>query len=478
LKNFFLGFIAATVLVGGGYGIYTRLKHHESVPTAPKAAAVYHCPMHPQYTSDKPGDCPICGMKLVPAETGEPKAAPHSHEADAGGVKSARTERRVLYYTDAMRPGSRYDKPGKAPDGMDLVPVYDEESTGESTSTVPGYATVRIPGDRLQMMGVTLDEARMMDFEQSIRTVGRVTVDETRVHHVHTKFEGFIEELFVNFVGQQVRKGDPLFSIYSPELLATQREYLLALKAKEQMSQSGQDTSLPGVDLLEAARQRLALWDIGPGQIDELTRTRKPIRALILKSPVTGFVSAKVAVQGMKIMPADAAYDITDLSAVWVMADIYEVNLPFIRVGQPVLVNLPYQPNRKRNGRINYVDPTLDPQTRTVKARIELANPDETLKPDMYAELELKGSLGRGLGVPESAVISTGERYVVFVAKEEGVYEPREIKIGLRMRGFYQVASGLRAGEKLATQANFLLDSESKLKAILSGLGSAHEQKQ
>jgi membrane fusion protein, copper/silver efflux system len=473
MKNFLLGVALGAALLAGGLVVYNRTANRTAPPVAKKPATIYHCPMHPEYVSDKPGDCPVCGMKLVPVEPPTPSTG---HDSHSGGDAMPAGERKPLYYADPMRPGVHFDRPGKGTDGTDLMPVFEGAPPAGPLTGTSGYATVRIPPERLQVMGIAFEEARLMEFEQSVRTVGRVAVDETRVHHIHTKFEGYIEEIFVSFVGQQVRAGQPLFSVFSPELLATQREYLLALRAEEQVAQSGEGAGLPGINLVDAARQRLALWDIEPAQIDALARTRQPIRALTLRSPVSGFVSAKTAVQGMKLMPSDTAYEVTDLSGVWLMADVYEANLPFVRVGQPVIVGLSYQPGRKRPGRVSFIDPVLDPQTRTARARIELANPDGALKPDMFADVEFRGTLGRGVGVSESAVLDTGERHVVFVGKDDGVFEPREVRIGLKVRGFYQVVGGLQAGEKVATQSNFLLDSESKLKAALSGIAHEHRQ--
>ena len=485
MKNFILGFLLAAILGGGIYWTVAR-KHSRQDATAAsqvkKAAQQYHCPMHPTYVSDKPGDCPICGMRLVPVES----ESKESHMGSGGGrtaheghkttETAGSSERTILYYTDAMNPGSRYEKPGKAPDGMDLVPVYSDETAGGGTPTVPGYVPVKISRERQQMMGITLDEVRLMNLEQSIRTVGLVAAEETRLHHVHTKFEGYIEDIYVNFVGEYVKKGDPLFSIYSPELVATQKEYLLALRAKRKFSSLGSDSSLSGVDLLEAARQRLSLWDIKADEIAQLEKTEQPVKAMKIYSPVTGTVTAKTALQGMRVMPADSLYDIIDLSSVWVLADVYEVNLPFVRIGQPAEISLTYQPGKAWRGQVTFIYPTLDEKTRTVKVRIELSNPSGLLKPEMYANVEFKGSLGKALAVPESAVITTGERAVVFVAKGEGEFEPREVSTGVKVRNFYEIRSGLTAGEKVVTGANFLLDSESKLKAAISGAGGSQHQ--
>ncbi len=395
--------------------------------------------MHPTYISDKPGDCPICGMKLVPME---PATSPDAH----AGHKS-------------MAPGATADQ------------------TAAAESKVSGYAPVTIPADRIQSMGITFADARRMELDQSFHTFGKVTYDETRIHHVHTKFEGYIETLHVNYVGQFVKKGEPLFSIYSPELYATQNEYLLALRAREQMPPLDGDDAFPGVgnvDLVAAARQRLALWDIGDNDIRELERTRKPIRALTIFSPVSGFVMQKTALQGLKAMPADNLYDIVDLSTVWVLADIYEVNVSFVKLGQPASISLAYQPGKTWRGHVTFINPTVDPATRTVKARLEFANPGNELKPDMYADVVIGGARGNGIAVPESAVIATGERNIVFVAKGNGLFEPREVTLGVRVRNLYEIKQGISEGERVVTGANFLLDSESKLKSSISGGTGEH----
>jgi RND family efflux transporter MFP subunit len=414
-------------------------------------------------------------MRLVPVENADTKD-PHAQHKPAQPQTSE--QRRALYYVDPMDPNNRSDKPGKAPDGMDLVPVYSDEAATEDAGGVPGYAPVKISRDRQQMMGVTVEEAKLMNLEDSIRTVGRVVPDETRSHHVHTKFEGFIEELFVDYVGKFVRRGEALFSIYSPELVATQKEYLLALRAQEQFGPLASSQALAGIDLVGSARQRLSLWDISADQIAQIEKTGQPIRALNFYSSFTGFVIAKTAVHGMRVMPGDSLYDIIDLSTVWVLADVYEVNLPFVRMGQPAEVRLSYQPGRVWKGRVTYLYPTVEEKTRTAKVRLEIPNSGGTLKPEMYADVEFKGNLGKALAVPESAVLSTGERALVFVTKGEGVFEPREVTTGVKIRNYYAIKSGLSAGEKVATGANFLLDSESKLKAAISGAGEGHQHAQ
>jgi RND family efflux transporter MFP subunit len=471
MKNFLIGFVLASVLASGGYWIISRQKAAHGSATSPKVQK-YHCPMHPQYISDKMGDCPICGMKLVPMEN---EASSEKANGAQAGQESAgspsKKEREILYWTDAMNPGNRYDKPGKAPDGMDLVPFYEETSPGAAGPGVTGYAPVKITQERLQMMGVTSEKAQVMSLNQSIRTVGVITADETRISHIHTKFEGYIEQIFVNYVGQQVSKGQPIFSIYSPDMVATQKEYILALQARDQWEKSGISVRLPGVDLVEAARQRLALWDISPDQIARIEKDREPVRALMVYSQVNGIVSAKTAVQGNRAMPSDTLYDITDLSSVWVLVDLYEINVPFVKIGSPATISLSYDPGRILKGRVSFINPNVDEKSRTVKVRIALENPSGSLKPGMYADVILGGQLGRGIGVPDSAVIGTGEREMVFIAKGDGLFEPREVKTGVKVRGFYEIKKGVKAGEDVVTGANFLIDSESKLKAAILGAG-------
>jgi Cu(I)/Ag(I) efflux system membrane fusion protein len=254
------------------------------------------------------------------------------------------------------------------------TPELEGPAAGEAEG-VPGYVPVTLPADRQQMMGVTVEQVQRMNLENNIRTVGRVVADETRLHHVHTKFEGFIEELFVDYVGKFVKKGQPLFSIYSPELVVTQKEYLLALRAQGQFGPFGSDSALAGVDLLGSARQRLSLWDVSPGQNAQLEKSGQPIKALTVYSPATGFVTAKIASHGMRVTPGDSLYDIIDLASVWVLADVYEVNLPFVRMGQSAEMSLAYRPDRVWKGRITYIYPSMEEKTRTVKVRLEFANP-------------------------------------------------------------------------------------------------------
>lgn len=428
--------------------------------------ARFHCPMHPTMVSDGPGDCKICGMRLVPIED-------ESVENAAEPPPAMPTGRRKTIYRSTMNPGEISDKPGKDSMGMEMEPFEVEEDLPGGTK-VDGLAAVRISIRKQQLIGVRTEAVRKAPFVRTIRAVGLLAADERRLHHVHTKTEGWIETLYVNATGERVRKGQPLLTIYSPELLATQEEYLLALRTSAQMGAGPLAGAAARADsLVESGRRRLLLFDLTSSQIEELERTGRPSRTVTLYSPISGYVTTRGVTQGEKIDSGTTLLDIADLSRVWVLASVYEYELPFVHVGQAATVSLSYLPGRMYEGKVTLVYPVVEGATRTVQVRVELANTDLSLKPDMYAQVDIRSDLGERLSVPESAVLSSGERNVVFVAQGDGYFEPREVRLGLRLPDTIEVLDGLAEGETIVTSGGFLIDSESKLKAALEAAAAA-----
>jgi RND family efflux transporter MFP subunit len=377
-------------------------------------------------------------------------------------AKPAAVVRKPLYWVDPMHPWYKSDKPGIAPDcGMKLVPVYADE---EKKNTQPP-GTVEIAPEKQQLIGVEYGAAEYETATGSIRAAARVTLDETRIAKVQTKLEGWIDQVSANFTGKLVQKGDPLLTIYSPEALATQQEYLLAAKAERQMQDNPVHEMLGSTEnLVAAARKRLELWDIGDAQIDEISRTGQPLKNLTLYAPISGFVMERNAFPSQRVTPDTVLYTVADLSTVWVMADVFEYEAVNIHLNQPATLTLAYLPGRAFHGRVSYILPQLDPATRTLKVRVEFANPGYALKPDMYGEVELQTGGARRLVVPQSAVLNSGDRQTVFVDRGNGYFEPRAVKIGEQLNGRIEILSGLKAGERVVISGTFLMDSESRLK--------------
>ncbi|MGQ0723546.1 MAG: efflux RND transporter periplasmic adaptor subunit [Candidatus Eiseniibacteriota bacterium] len=382
----------------------------------------WFCPMHPQVISDRPGECPICHMSLVPAT-----------EAGTDGAMSAHVG---------------------------------ELETGAGAPA--GHAPISISAEKARLIGMRWEVVTRAPFAAPIRTVGRIEFDERRVHHVHTRYEGYVDHVFADFGGKFVRKGEPLASIYSPELLTTQEEYLLALAAARDAA--ARDGSVPRAaqELVDAAKRRLLLWEVDPAEIEELERTGKPLETLRIYAPISGVVTERTAYHGMKVGPEDTLFDLADLSRVWVIADVYEYELPRVAVGQEGMMTLPYWPGRIWTGAVGYIFPTVDEKARTVKVRLEFENAGGDLKPGMFADVVLSGRSATALSVPEDAVLDSGTRKLVFVRTGEERLEPREVVTGVRAGGRMEILQGVTEGDSVALGANFLLDSESRLRAAVS----------
>lgn len=378
-------------------------------------------------------------------------------------------------------PAKSTETPQKKPDSLPAEKKADKVAPAQESKTeVP---TVEIPAEKQRMLGVRTTAASVQPLSRVIRTVGLVEYDQRKQNTITTKVEGWIEKLHMNFAGAYVKKGDPVADIYSPELWATQQEFINVVKWAKQAAarsesrteeESGLQTGLDvrsmidrdARSLVEAARQRLRLWDISDAQIRMIEESEKPIRTLTVYSPYSGYVLQKNVTQGMRVMPGTNLLEVADLSTVWITADIYEFELPLIKVGDPATVALSYLPGRQFSTKIDYIYPTLQGETRTAKARFTVPNEGGRLMPQMFTNVELKIGLGKRLAVPSDAVINTGVRQIAYVDKGEGNFEPREVVTGVQTEKLVEITAGLKAGEKVAISANFLIDSEAKLKGV------------
>ena len=403
------------------------------------------------------------------------QAGRSSAEMSAGtsaSTTSAPAARKILYYRNPMGLADTSPQPKQDSMGMDYIPVYEGEEMQSGQ--------IKISPDKVQKLGVRTESAALRELVRTVRAVGQFQLDERRQHTVTTKFEGYIERLYVNATGQPVKRGQPLMDVYSPELVSAQEEYLIAWNGRQSL-RSGTEESLVGVgQLAESALKRLRNWDISDAQLQRLKKDGKATRTLTLYSPANGVVLEKMAVAGMRFMPGEPLFKIADLSVIWLLADVFEQDLALVHVGQSVKISVNAYLEKELTGKIAYIYPTVTPETRTAKVRVELANPGGMLKPDMYASVQLVSGHGKAgtLTVPDSAVLDSGTRQIVLVRRGEGLFEPREVKLGMRGNGYVEVIEGISTGEEVVISANFLIDAESNLRAAIGGFGhSAHGSK-
>jgi Cu(I)/Ag(I) efflux system membrane fusion protein len=383
-------------------------------------------------------------------------------KAPATGPGPEKSGPKILYWVDPMHPAYKSDKPGKAPDcGMDLVPKYADEAAPRSG---PSGATVELSPEAVSAAGVATAPVKQMPLYRVVRAAGVLGMDETRLVHIAARVAGRLDRLYLDFTGESVRRGAPIYSIYSPDLVASGREYALALENLARARAGGDAGYVESAESLAgAARERLALWGVDREQIDRIAATRRPEVDLTVRSPISGTVLEKKAVRGQYVTEGQDLYLLADLSNLWLAAKVYEQELGGIRIGQLAVARFPAFPGRDFPGRIRFVDPVLDPATRTAGLRIELSNPGGLLKPGMFANVELRADLGRGLAVPRSAVIDTGVRQIVYVQEGPGRFIGREVRLGPPAGDLVQVVQGLSEGERVVTSANFLIDSQSQL---------------
>jgi membrane fusion protein, copper/silver efflux system len=442
-----LAAVGLIFVVGFGYG-----RWYSTRPASKEGRKVlyYVDPMHPWYKSDRPGIAPDCGMKLEPVY--------------ADGAAPAAAGRKPLRYRDPQDHSYTSEKPGLNPEsGNTLEPVYDE-------------GAIAISPEKQQMIGMRYGYAEWTTDGQTIRAAGRVSPDETRVTRIHAKVDGWIERVMVDFTGASIHQGQPLLTLYSPELLASQQELLLALKAHGLMQHSSMaEAGGNSTALVEAARRRLELWDLGAAQIAEVERTGKPVKSVTLDSPASGYVTARNAFPGQRVTPETELYAVTDLSKVWVMTDVFEGDAAQVRVGQAAVVTLPGAAGAFA-AKVTYLMPQVDAATRTLKARLELENSSMRLRPEMFVEVSMKLGGARRLTVPADAVLDTGATRTVFLDRGNGTFEPRAVETGERIGDRVEVVKGLTPAERIVTSAAFLLDSETQMRGSEARATSSHDQ--
>jgi len=389
-------------------------------------------------------------------------ATAHAEEALKAGMVDPKTGKKIKYWAAPMDPTYIRNEPGQSPMGMDLVPVYEEAGEEKEPSS-----TIRIDPVTQQNMGVRLGRVEKKRLSKSIRTFGTITYDETGLYSVNTKFNGWIEMLYVDFLGERVEKGQPLFDIYSPDLLTAQQEYLIALQQQKGLNGSARKGDNR---LLDASRTRLAYWDLTDEQIAHLEAAGEIQKTITIFSPASGVVVKKSALKGHYVKAGEHQYEIADLSTVWVDVDIYEYELPWVHKGMPAEMELSYIPGKRYAGEVLFIYPYLDPKTRTVRLRLSFSNPGNQLKPGMYANVYLQNTLpGKRLVVPQEAVIDSGVRKRVFVSRGKGKFEPRDVTIGAEGNDYeFEVIDGLAEGEEIVLSGQFLFDSESRLKEAIA----------
>lgn len=430
--------------------------------------------MNPQHHFNKPGKAPD-GMDLVPqyaeqsaSPAGEERGLPASNVPGMSSRQLAGGDRKILYWYDPMHPAYKSDKAGTAPDcGMTLVPKYAEDPSMAKMPT----GTVTISPEKQVLAGVRTAVVERKSMVREIHTTAQIVADETRIAHVHVKVAGFIDKVYVDFVGELVKKGQPLFTLYSPDLVSAQEEYLIARRGNSTLGSAPfQEISQGSQSLLQSAKERLRLWDISEDQIKELDGTGKVNKYMTFYSPITGFVTDRKVYPQTAVTPDTELYTVSDLSTVWANADIYEYEVPFVHLGQRISFTLSYYPGKAYSGNISYIYPTVDPQTRTIKVRVQIPNPGFVLKPQMFADAQLRVDYGSKIFVPQEAVLNSGTEQHVFVVHEGGTFEPRKITLGPVVDGNAAILSGLKAGETIVVSGNFLIDSESGLKSAMSGM--------
>jgi membrane fusion protein, copper/silver efflux system len=454
---------AAMLAAGYWWGV------NQSAPSVPQAAdgkagakserkvLYYRNPMAPADTSPVPKKA-ADGMDFVPV-----------YADDAAEAQTDKPKGKILFYRNPMGLPDTSPVPKKDPMGMDYVAVYADEEPASATPLV------KLSLDKVQKLGVKTEVVALRDLASTIRAVATVQANERSLHTVTSKFDGWIQRLYVNTTGQAVKKGEALMEVYSPDLITAQQEYLIARRGVQTLAGGSEDVQASMQRLADSALQRLRNWDISETELQRLTQDGKTTQYLTLRSPANGVVLEKPAIQGKRFMAGEVLYQVADLSQVWLLAEVFEQDLGQVRIGQSANISVDAYPEKVFAGKVTFIYPTVTPESRTAKVRIELSNPQALLKPAMYARAEFISSRGKGqaLTVPDSAVLDTGTRQLVLIQRAAGRFEPRPVKLGARGDGYIEVLEGVKAGENVVVSANFLIDAESNLKAAFSGFGQS-----
>jgi Cu(I)/Ag(I) efflux system membrane fusion protein len=391
-------------------------------------------------------------------------------QGSAGGAEPAvKKERKVRFYRNPMGLPDTSPVPKKDPMGMDYIAVYE----GDEPEPQAPAGTVKISLDKVQLLGVRSEPVELRELRRTVQAVGTIQANERLLYKVAPRFEGWIEKLYVNTTGQVVSRGQPLMEVYSPDLITAQEEYLIALRGIQETREGGPEAQALMQRLADGVLRRLRNWEISEKELQTLQQEGKPSRLLAYRSAANGVVLQKPSIQGMRFMPGEVLYEIADLSSVWMLADVFEQDVGLVHLGQEAKLRIVAYPDKAFSGKVVFIYPTIDAETRTAKVRIELPNRGGMLKPAMFANVELASghAHGKALAVPESAVLDSGARQVVLVRRGEGLFEPRTVKLGMRADGYIEVREGLQAGERVVVRANFLIDAESNLKAALETFG-------
>jgi len=455
------------ILIGGGATYIFLSKAYETQgPAQEENKQLYSCGMHPEVISDEPGNCPICGMKLTPIRDSGNGAGRLQEEGE-------KKKHKILYWRAPMDPTEIYDQPGKSKMGMDLVPVYE----GEEAS---GAGSILIDGTIQQNMNLRTAPVERRDIERVIRAFGNVTYAQDEEYSVSIKITGWIERLYVNTEGQRVKKGEALLEIYSPELVSTQEEYLLALDNFKKLEESPYESIQKNAErMFRLARNRLEYWDISETEINKIEQTREVRRTILLKSQVNGIVTHKAVVEGDRVGPGMDLFHIANLDKIWVEAAVYESELPLVKRGQKAELELDQMRGKTFEGKVDFIYPYLDQKSRANNVRLVFSNTNLELKPDMFVTVRIFAPVAAdSQAIPAEAVIYSGKRQIVFVSRGDGKFEPREVKTGAESdEGYIQVLSGLFDGEQVVVSGQFLLDSESRTREAIAKMRAAQSQR-